>query len=101
MTDLSELTLDTGLYSREAVFRACYKFTDRCYLFLQPLSDSSVRVEFKRKDASQDLQEIVGDFANELIDQRVRADIARETQNIRELIVAQAFADAPLGRDDR
>src|SRR4051794_27596687 len=81
------------LYSKEAVFRACYQFTDRCFLFLD-LEDDAIIVEFRKRHASTDLNEIVGSFANELINQKVRADIARETQGIRELIVAQAFSGA-------
>ena len=34
--------------------------------------------------------------SNELINQRIRLDIAAETKSIRELIVAQAFAEADL-----
>lgn len=86
--------MDTGLYSREAVFRACYQFTDRCFLFLEPAGDAAIVVEFRKRSPLADLTEIVGSFANELINQKVRADIARETQGIRELIVAQAFSGA-------
>ena len=85
--------VNTALYSKEAVFRACYQFADRCFLFLQP-ADDGILVEFRKRHPSTDLNEMVGSFANELISQRVRADIARETAAIRELIVAQAFAGA-------
>jgi His-Xaa-Ser system protein HxsD len=85
--------VDTALYSREAVFRACYQFTDRCFLFLEP-ADAAIVVEFRKRSPSAHLADIVGSFANELINQKVRADIARETQGIRELIVAQAFSGA-------
>jgi His-Xaa-Ser system protein HxsD len=85
--------VNTALYSKEAVFRACYQFTDRCFLFLEPADDGIV-VEFRKRHPSTDLAEIVGTFANELINQKVRSDIARETQSIRELIVAQAFSGA-------
>jgi His-Xaa-Ser system protein HxsD len=84
---------NTALYSTEAVFRACYQYTDRCFLFLQPTHDG-ILVEFRKRHPSSDLNEMVGSFANELINQRVRADIARETAPIRELIVTQAFAGA-------
>ena len=93
-SDVARLVVDTTLYTSDALFRACYAFTDRCYLFLKQLSADQVLVEFRRSDSSHVLADVVGAFANELIDQRVRADIARETRAIRERIVAQAFAEA-------
>jgi His-Xaa-Ser system protein HxsD len=46
---------------------------------------------------------IIGDFENALLDAQLRVEISRETSQIRELIVAKAFAegdlldDAPVG----
>lgn len=95
--DSVSLKVDTALYSLEALFRVCYSFTDRCYLFLQPESGSSViSVRFTRKTPDCDMHALVGDFGNELINQRIRKDIATETRAVRELIVAQAFAEADL-----
>jgi His-Xaa-Ser system protein HxsD len=99
--DLSSSALsifvDTNVYPLEVLFRACYVFTDKCYLFLSTTDQPAViNVRFKRKLESADLQSIVGEFCNELINQRVRLDVANETRSIRELIVAQAFAEADL-----
>lgn len=91
------ICVDTSVYSVEALFRVCYAFTDRCYLFLRPEEGSSViRVMMTRKTPECDLRALVGEFSNELINQRVRLQIAAETRPIRELIVAQAFAEADL-----
>jgi len=91
------ISVDTDLYSVDALFRVCYVFTDRCYLFLQPQTGSSVvDVRFTSKGSDCDMATLAGDFANELINQRVRRDIASETKAVRELIVAQAFAEADL-----
>ncbi len=89
--------VDTAAYSLEALFRVCYVFTDRCYLFLRPEGSSSViRVMFTRKSPDCDLPTLAGEFSNELINQKVRLQVASETRAIRELIVAQAFAEADL-----
>jgi His-Xaa-Ser system protein HxsD len=91
------ICLDLTVYSLEALFRVCYAFTDRCYLFLaHGESSSSVKVRFARKSPDCDLGAVAGEFSNELINQKVRIDIAAETKPIRELIVAQAFAEADL-----
>ena len=87
------LTINTMLYGRDALFQTCYKFTDRCYLFLEQVDAEVVEVELSARTSGADLEQIAGEFANELIDQRLRADIARETRTIREAIVTQAFAE--------
>ena len=84
--------VDTSVYGREALFRACYQFTDRCYLFLHRDEGDAVTVDFRSREPTANLTAVVGDFANELINQKVREDIARETRVLRELIVAKAFA---------
>jgi len=91
------LEIDTAIYSLEAIFRVCYAFTDRCYLFLKPgTTDTSVVVRITEKKPDFDLETVAGEFSNALIDERVRRDIATETMSIRELIVAQAFAEADI-----
>ena len=89
--------VDTKIYSLEALFRTCYVFTDRCYLFLEPSNDPQIiAVRFASKSADGALSITTAEFSNELVNQRVRLDIANETRSIRELIVAQAFAEADL-----
>jgi His-Xaa-Ser system protein HxsD len=91
------VSVDTTVYTTDALFKACYTFTDRCYLFLSPTENPRViKVRFAPKSSECDLAVTAGEFCNELIDQRVRQQIAAETGAIRELIVAQAFAEADL-----
>jgi His-Xaa-Ser system protein HxsD len=91
------VVVNSDLYSREALFRVCYLFTDRCYLFLvQDENSPTIQVRFTRKTSDTELNEMAGEFSNELINQKVRLDVAAETRPIRELIVAQAFAEADL-----
>jgi His-Xaa-Ser system protein HxsD len=66
-------------------------------LFLEPSDDpQNVRVRFASKSSDGALSITAAEFSNELVNQRVRLDIANETRSIRELIVAQAFAEADL-----
>lgn len=89
--------VDTKIYSPEVLFRTCYGFTDRCYLFLEPSDDPQIiAVRFASKSSDSSLSITAAEFSNELVNQRVRLDIANETRSIRELIVAQAFAEADL-----
>ena len=92
------MSVDTSIYSLDALCRVCYAFTDRCYLFLQAQEGMPlvINVRFTRKGDDCDLASLAGEFSNALIDQRVRLQISAETKAIRELIVAQAFAEADL-----
>src|SRR5229473_7847346 len=96
LTDESlTVCVDTTIYSVEALFRTCYSFTDRCYIFLRPADPKSViEVRFSKKSSESNLALIAGEFSNELVNQRVRMDVAGETRAVRELIVAQAFAES-------
>lgn len=94
--DERHLTVDAGLYSQEALFRACYAFTDRCYIFLRAAEGGRVTVVFRKRQSPHTLESLVAEFANELISQQLRRQIATETSAIRNAIVAQAFAEADL-----
>lgn len=100
------LVVDESIYSREALLRTCYWFTDRCYLFVSRSAPNQFSVHIRAKAGGPALGSISGEFENALIDQQVRKDIERNTARIRELIVAKAFAegqdldDPPVG-DDR
>jgi His-Xaa-Ser system protein HxsD len=92
-----QLTLSSTLYPDTAIFRTCYLFTDKCFIFLRPNGSNELLVEFRAKGNPEDLDRVVGEFGNELVDQRVRCALEGETQRIRELIVTQAFAEADFG----
>ena len=98
------LEIDRTIFSIEAVLRAAYKFTDRCHLFVQTHDTRPDRwlVVFRSKTGSVG-EDLLGDFANELIDQRLREHLERQFADVRTLIVAQAFAEGNLlepSRDD-
>jgi His-Xaa-Ser system protein HxsD len=97
--DYLALSLDSTLYPDEAVFRTCYTFTDRCYLFLERETANRLKVHFRRRRQSTNLDAVVSEFGNELINQRIRCTLAHETRRIRELIVEQAFAEARFDGD--
>jgi His-Xaa-Ser system protein HxsD len=96
------LEVDLGVYSLEAVLRACYKLTDRCFLLLRR-SDGDDRLDLflQPKRPEPEVQVLLGELANELLDQQLRRTIAEEAGPVRELIVAQAFAEGKLLDGDR
>lgn len=103
-----ELTflVDDSIYSRIALLKTCYWFTDRAFVFVYRHDEQRLGVVLRLKHPGPELETIAGEFGNSLLDHQLRAEIDKETATVRELIVAKAFADtdalddAPVG-DDR
>lgn len=86
------------LYSRTALLKAAYHFTDRFYVYLDQ-DEKNFHVELTAK-AGTDENLAENEFSNELLAQTTREEILRQTANIRELILGRAFGstiieDAP------
>jgi His-Xaa-Ser system protein HxsD len=99
------LEVDLTIYEIESVLRACYKMTDRLYAHLarDPETPERAQVAVLSKSSGEDPEALVGELCNELIDQQIRTALAREAGPLREMIVAQAFAEGNLldsQRDD-
>lgn len=102
------LHIDESLYHKTAVLRACYWFTDRCYLFVVRAAPGVLEVNIRPKSGTdaEDLDAVAGEFANTLLDYELRRQIDEQTGTIRELLVAKAVAqvgtldDPPSGNAD-
>lgn len=76
------------VYSKEALLKSAYSFTDRAYIHLDAdENDYIVNISFK-DGYSFDYEE----FKNELLSQTVRILIYERTKIIRQLTVARALA---------
>ena len=92
------LDLDTRIYSVDSILRAAYKLTDRCYLLLTSTSDSNnhCTVFIGLRTGNGIVDPLIGEFANELIDQQIRERLEKQFGDVRTLIVAQAFSEGNL-----
>lgn len=90
--------VDLTVYSLDAVVRAAYKLTDRCFIFVQrnPDHDSEATTYLVGRASSSDLQPLVLEFLNELLDQQLRCQLEAQFSDVRTLIVAQAFSEGNL-----
>ena len=87
-------TVDETLYARDAIYGAAYLFVDRCFVFLTRPADRQVTVRLKTREASPTpavLEELAGEFGNELLNQVVRQQVADSTSKLREYYMAKAF----------
>ena len=101
------LYLDPTIYSRHALLRASYWFTDRLYIrFLEP-SDGRVAVQIELKHPEPTLEnprpleidELSREFLNSVLDFELRRQIESETSSIRQIILAKAFTESGLLED--
>ena len=86
------LEVNKKIYNMKAITQTSYKFTDKCYIHIKPVSEDVVGIYFESKKSSISLEDIANQFCNELIDQQVRIDTEEAYGNIRDAIVKQAFS---------
>ena len=91
------IAVDVGVYSKVAVFKAAYWYTDRCYLFLasgdQPnILNVEIRLKSEKSDPQQ-LEVLCREFCNNLLDQQVRQDVIAETGKVRDALVNKALLE--------
>ena len=83
---------DKEFYSKEALLKAAYHFTDRAYVYLG-VEDGSFFVDFTAKGGTQfDKEKLENEFKNELLAQVIHQMVSKETTVLRELLVARALS---------
>ena len=83
---------DKEFYSKEALLKAAYHFTDRAYVYLG-VEDGNFFVDFTAKGGTQfDKEKLENEFKNELLAQVIHQTVSKETTVLRELLVARALS---------
>ena len=89
-----KLAFEKRLFDHEVIKRALYRFADRCSCEIA--SDESHTLVTVRANDSEDPWHLEADIRNEVLDQDLRSSIAKETQHVRNLILASAFSKTNL-----
>jgi len=86
------VTLNTEIYPLEVIYGASYIFIDRVYLFLDK-QGKEVAVTFKPKEgmSKKQLENLAGEFTNELLSCVLRANLSQENKKIRQHIVERVL----------
>lgn len=86
-------TIDPKVYPLDILYQAAFIFIDRAYMLLDMDKDKNIIVRLKGKEdlKKEELEALHGDFANELLNQAVRKQVAKDNRRIREFIVAKAL----------
>jgi len=92
--------LDLQDYPLEAVYGTAYVFLDKAYLFLDSRLAKKIEVSLKgkKKLTKKQLEDLKGEFLNELLNYTLRVNLAKYNRKIREYIVGQALFSA-LGEE--
>lgn len=85
------IIFDASVFSIDTVKRALYRFADKCSFDIH-LKDNGITVKI-HTDSGDDM---VARIKNEVLDQDLRNTLAKETANIRTLILANAFSNTGL-----
>lgn len=90
---MKEMKFNRELYSKIALIKAAYNFTDVAYIHLDADEDYYyVTVEAKKEEYEINKY----DFINEMLTQSVRHEVYQQTKNIRELLLARAMATSVI-----
>jgi His-Xaa-Ser system protein HxsD len=102
--DQISFEVDESVYPLEAVYGACYLFLERCFVYLsRPRAGAiDVRITARESVSPAQLDDLAGEFANELLSQVSRQRLAESTARLREYYTAaavRAAASAPAVDD--
>jgi His-Xaa-Ser system protein HxsD len=86
---MSLLKFRRELYSKVALLKAAYQYTDKAYLHLDA-DENYYYVECIPKSGCCEISENA--FKNEMLAQSLRHEIYLQTKNIRELLIARALS---------
>ena len=97
MISMKQFKYNRELYSKVALIKAAYNFTDRAYVHL----DADEKYYYVSISAKNGKEEISDDeFENEILAQSARHEIYLQTKNIRELMLARAVATSVVAPKD-
>lgn len=88
------------LYSKKALLKAAYHFTDNYYIYVGVEGDSFF-VDFSTKDESLiDSDKLQNQFKNEILAQVIHQSISNQTSDLRKLLVARALSSTMVDEED-
>ena len=82
------IKLDKEFYNKRVLLKTAFQFIDRAYIHLTQ-DERFWYAEWKAKQGHELLPE---EFENALIEETLRLQVVQETQDIRKLLLARAFA---------
>lgn len=86
------------LYSKNVLFKTCYKFTDNAYIHLDS-DENNFIVTIWPKD-TKDTVDYELEFSNHIIEEVNREIVTEQTKNIRQILLARSLASTVIFDDE-
>ncbi len=92
------IPVDHKVYPLEAIYGASYVFIDKSYIFLED-GGKKIRVNLKgkKKMSAKKLENLGGEFLNELLNSSLRYQISKNNKKLREYIAGVVLFSASKG----
>ncbi len=90
------IEVDLKVYSLSAVKRACYRLAAVCATNIELPSENKALISCTPLDGTADPAALEADFLREINDGALREIVARETEGVRNLILAHALSRVAL-----
>ena len=95
------IKFSSELYSAECLKKAAYKYIDKFSISIQPKNNQyECELSFKENYTQDTIELIVDEFKKEVLDQDLRQIIKKETEPVRNLILAHTFSKTGLTSDE-
>lgn len=96
-------TINCNIYNRDTIMKVAYLFIDRYYVYLDFIREQPgyMQIELSpKKGVHSKTKEAAGEFMNELLNQKLRDEIEKKTESVRELVLARALYTSYLDESE-
>lgn len=93
--EVAELHFAAGLFDLDAYKKAAYRMSERADIELHP-ADGAMRCLLRSRVADTTPDALAAEFRQHVLDYDLRGRIAKETEPVRNLILAHAFSKTGL-----
>jgi His-Xaa-Ser system protein HxsD len=88
---------DTSLYSKDSIFKCLYWYGDKFHTNVSFANSNTYRVSVKPVSTTilsqQEQENLLMKLERDLVDFNLRDIVTKETQNVRDLLIAKAFSN--------
>ena len=88
---------DTSLYSKDSIFKCLYWYGDKFHTNVSFADSNTYRVSVKPVSTNhlskQEQENLLLNLERDLVDFNLRDIVTKETQNVRDLLIAKAFSN--------
>lgn len=88
-----EVRLDAGVFSADVVMKAAHRYTDAYFVEIKS-SPADFIVQLTPKYVEVDTDEVAERLRNDVLDEKLRALVRRETQDIHAVLIEAALGQA-------